>query len=109
MLLPSDLLEQEGWIQGSYDNSGLCVLGAVGKAFTGRAIWELSRGEPDFWRVEQFFQGTPARWVNWNDQLERTQQEVVAALRQREVELGLRVVEDPIPWAAQMKEVAHVN
>ena len=99
-MLPSELLEQEGWIQGAYSYAGLCALGAVNKAFTGQAIRSRARSLPGWDKA--------VGWVTWNDTEGRTQQEVVATLHQREIELGLCVVEDPIPWAAQMKEVAHV-
>ncbi len=94
-MLPSEYLEQ-GWCQGNYANTGgnpesgkaisWCLSGAAWKAF----------GYNDQRRLrfqDAIMELVGYSFTTWNDDPDRTQEEVVAVAKLAEIKLGLREVE----------------
>ena len=102
-MLPSDVSKQDGWTQGVWWNTDgqRCAVGAALRAFTGEDMQLEAQRHPEYARVREFFGpgDSLVAWFKWNDVAGRTHEEVIAALYQREVELGLRNIESPVPWA----------
>ena len=113
MILPSDVLRRDGWCQGTgTDRAGRhCAGGAIGGAFSISEVDAFAAFHTAAVKEQPFLS-------RWNDTPGRTKEEVITLLEKVEYKLGLRVAdgprkptpmpEDPIPWAAQMKEVVHV-
>lgn len=83
----ADLIEERGHAKGILEtfDGKLCLLGALNMAAWGSARHH-SGGYQALRYVEQFIPGNNDRWrryngVDWNNQPERTQEEVVAVLR----------------------------
>ncbi len=88
--LAAKILERDGWVQGSYEDSRhrRCLVGAVRAAIAERYgihhAWQTH--EPSMYAVEhltgRWGGNYPTKpWIAWNDQKERTAQEVIDVLR----------------------------
>ena len=76
----ADILERDGWCQGRYvDRFGRrCMAGAILSAGTGYAGGDWTSKERKF--ADEF--GWDLDWARWNDTKGRTQDEVIAKLRE---------------------------
>lgn len=87
--LPSQCLEEWGWIQedtGVLDGEPRCMMGSIDACLEGDAhsrAWK--------WMKERFCGYHPFGDLNFNDAPGRTKEEVIAVLKEMEKALGLEV------------------
>ena len=86
-MLPSDLIIQEGWVQGTLKSpEGRCILGA---------LRDSQINAPHHLDHEiRTLLGLEEPLYIWNNDPDRTKEEVVAILRLAEINCGLRPVEE---------------
>lgn len=78
LLRAADILEKEGWHQGSYGTGPHCAVGALSKAM-GRE-WPSNSEAVTLLRR---YVGGPPNWsmIQWNDQPGQTKENVIATMR----------------------------